>query len=303
MADNLPLRASKTFLSVVAWSIILLVSLLPDILFRELTGSLPVWLFWAKVGLIAALLLFSLLWKSMRPLRLFTAVLLAVYMLEWGVGQFYLLLAYQSWFAGASAFVRDIALVQVPRVTIGILLVLVMLVLVRRFERFFFVKGKLDAVAAPIPLIMTRPSSWRILGPAIAGAMCLGLAVFVLAFGGLPAAHSLKGVFPLLPFAFLFALGNSFGEEMLYRAPWLAALEGPVGPLHALLMTAVYFGLAHFYGVPYGVLGVFMAFIPGWLMGKSMLETRGFFWAWFIHFWMDAVIFFFIALGSVTPGG
>ena len=30
-----------------------------------------------------------------------------------------------------------------------------------------------------------------------------------------------------------------------------------------------------------------MAFIPGWLMGKAMLKTRGFFWAWFIHFWMD----------------
>ena len=46
-----------------------------------------------------------------------------------------------------------------------------------------------------------------------------------------------------------------------------------------------------------------MAFIPGWLMGKSMLETRGFFWAWFIHFWMDIAVFSMIALGSITPGG
>ena len=101
----------------------------------------------------------------------------------------------------------------------------------------------------------------------------------------------------------LFAASNAFGEEIIYRAPWLGALEGPVGPVHALLITAVYFGISHFYGVPYGILGVVMAFIPGWLMGKAMLETRGFFWAWFIHLCMDIVIFFSMALGSINPGG
>jgi len=48
---------------------------------------------------------------------------------------------------------------------------------------------------------------------------------------------------------------------------------------------------------------VILVFIRGWLMGKSLLEMRGFFWAWFIHFWMDVAVFLFIALGSVTPGG
>jgi membrane protease YdiL (CAAX protease family) len=303
VTDNLPPRTAKTFSSVVAWSTVILVSLLPDILFRELAGEAPAWLYWAKVGLIAVLLLTSLLLKFLRPLRLFAAVLLAVYALQWGVERVYRLANYQAWFAGASSFVKNIGSTEIPRLTVGLLLVAFMLILVRSFEGFFFVKGRLDAPAAPIPLITSRPSSWRILGPAIAGAMCLGLAVFVLAFGSLPSAHALKGVLPLLPFVLLFAAANAFGEEMIYRAPWLAALEGPVGPVQALLMTAVYFGLAHFYGVPYGVVGVIMAFIPGWLMGKSMLETRGFFWAWFIHFWMDVVIFFFVALGSVTPGG
>ena len=36
----------------IAWSITLLVSMLPDILFRELTGGLPAWLFWTKLGLM-----------------------------------------------------------------------------------------------------------------------------------------------------------------------------------------------------------------------------------------------------------
>ena len=293
----------KRLYLMVAWVTTLLVSQLPDIFFKELIGDLPAWSFGAKVSLIVALLLVSLLWKNLRALWLFFAVLLAVYLLEWGVAQFYQSLSYTTWFAGAKSFVKEVGAVQIQRTTTAILLVLVMLVLVHRFDRFFFVKGKLDAQAAPIPLIMNKPSSWRTLGPAIAGAMCLGLLVFIFAFGSLPSSSELKNVLPLLPFVLIFAASNAFGEEMIYRAPWLCALENPIGSVQALLITAVYFGIAHFYGVPYGVLGVIMAFIPGWLMGKAMLETRGFFWAWFIHFCMDMVIFYFLALGSVTPGG
>ncbi len=71
----------------------------------------------------------------------------------------------------------------------------------------------------------------------------------------------------------------------------------------ALFLTAVFFGLAHYYGVPYGIIGVVMSTFLGWMLGKAMLETRGFFWAWFIHFCMDVKIFSFIALDSITPGG
>ena len=296
-------KTGKSGLLLFAWAAVLPVSLLPDILFRELTGGLPSWLFWVKAGFTLTLLLISLFWNQLRELRLFFTVLLSVQVLSWATDRIYQVLNYQNWLARLDPFLKEMLSVQIPRFTIGVLMVLVMLGLVQRFERFFFVKGKLDAEAAPIPLIMNKPSSWRILGPAISAAMCLGLLVFVLAFGSLPSLQSLSGVLPLLPFVLLFAASNAFGEEMIYRAPWLGALEGPLGPVHALLITAVFFGLEHFYGVPYGVVGVIMAFIPGWLMGKAMLETCGFFWAWIIHLSMDTVIFFFIALGSVVPGG
>jgi len=52
-------------------------------------------------------------------------------------------------------------------------------------------------------------------------------------------------------------------------------------------------------GVPYGVIGVTMATFLGWLSGKAMLETRGFFWAWFIHVVQDVLIFSFMAAGSI----
>lgn len=281
----------------------LLISQLPDILFRELTGSIPCWLFWSKVGLIGGLLLISLFWKPLRALWLYFAILLSVYLVEWGVDRAYHALHYSAWFAKASPFLQAMLAVQIPRATMGVAIALIALVLMGSFRRFFFVRGRLDAPAQPIPLVLTRPPAWHILGPAITGAMCLGLLAFIVAFGRPPALQAIQNALPLLPFVLIFAASNAFGEEMLYRAPWLGALEGALGPAHALLITAVSFGIGHFYGVPYGVLGVVMACIPGWLMGKAMLETRGFFWAWFIHFWMDVVVLSFIAIGSVAPGG
>ncbi len=56
--------------------------------------------------------------------------------------------------------------------------------------------------------------------------------------------------------------------------------------------SAAIFGGVHFFGTPGGVLGVFMAGFMGWLLAKSVLETRGFGWAWFIHFLQDVVIMF-----------
>jgi hypothetical protein len=294
-------RSAINITAPVAWAVMLLVSSLPDIIFTELTGSLPAWLYWVKLALVAASLLLSLSWDRLQPLRLFFIVLLALYLIEWGVIRLFDALGYASWFTSANSFIQQVGMTQLPRVTAAILMVFVMLVVFRRFDRFFLVKGQLDAPAQPIPFILTRPPSWRVLGPAIAGAMCLGLVIFIFLMGISPPPGSLSLVLPLLPFVLIFAASNAFGEEALYRAPWLAALEIPVGPAHALLITATYFGIEHYYGVPYGVLGCLMAFIPGWLNGKAMLETRGFFWAWFIHFWMDVVIFFFMALGAVAP--
>lgn len=34
-----------------------------------------------------------------------------------------------------------------------------------------------------------------------------------------------------------------------------------------------------------------MAGLLGWLLAKSVVETNGIFWAWFIHFVQDIVIF------------
>ena len=170
------MKGTQTNLVLVSWAVTLAVSLLPNILFKELTGSLPGWLFWIKISLCGGCLLLGWLWKPLRALGPYFAVILLVNLLSWGVDQVYTHLHYTTWFAGTPSFAQSLFAVQIPRATTGGLLVLILLILTGSSARFFFVPGKFDAPAAPIPFILTRPPSWQILGPAIAAAMSLGLA-------------------------------------------------------------------------------------------------------------------------------
>ena len=66
---------------------------------------------------------------------------------------------------------------------------------------------------------------------------------------------------------------------------------------HVVLISAAFFGLAHYYGAPSGIVGVAMSTLLGWYMCTSMYETNGFVSAWVIHFMQDVVIFSTIIMG------
>jgi membrane protease YdiL (CAAX protease family) len=97
--------------------------------------------------------------------------------------------------------------------------------------------------------------------------------------------------------AILLAGLNAFAEETYYRAAMLSMLTGAVGRTQALLLSCVFFGLAHWlYGSPPGLVGFALTAFLAFLLGKSMLETRGMFWAWIMHFVPDVFIFFSYAM-------
>ena len=96
---------------------------------------------------------------------------------------------------------------------------------------------------------------------------------------------------------------NAFFEEVSFRSALLGPLREAVDQRQAVLLTAAFFGIAHYYGVPYGLAGVVMAGFLGWFLGKSMTEMKGLFWPWFIHFLQDVIVFSFMAIGAVAPGG
>lgn len=95
----------------------------------------------------------------------------------------------------------------------------------------------------------------------------------------------------LLPFILLFALTNAIVEEAIFRFSLVATLAGHVDPRTIALLSGAIFGAIHFFGVPGGPVGVALAGFLGWLLTKSIIETRGVQWALTIHFLQDAVIF------------
>jgi hypothetical protein len=115
-----------------------------------------------------------------------------------------------------------------------------------------------------------------------------------------PSAAQIARAALLLPAVVVFAAVNAFNEEVYFRASLVSTLHPVLGTGHTLLLSAAFFGLAHYlYGSPPGIVGFLMTGFLAWLLGKSMLETRGFLWAWFIHFVPDVVIFASYALARV----
>lgn len=293
---------NKRNLVIFAWAVTLLVSVLPTIIFQEIFKYSMPWLSWVKMGILAIALVLTLLIKNLRPLWMYITVLIVLYLAEWvfhdviGNTPFWL-----SRF-GVDIFTVNMFGNQLLRLGVTLTIVFLMVILKKKWSAFFLVKGDLGAEAKPIPLLMDKPTSWKKLGWILAACISGGTLAFLL-LAGQPTPETLLLALPFLPVVFVLAAMNAFNEEMSYRAGPLASLHEVIGPQQALLMTAAFFGIGHFYGVPYGIIGVLMASLLGWLLGKAMLETKGFFWAWFIHFLQDVLIFSFMFIGSVTPGG
>ncbi|HOU13634.1 MAG TPA: CPBP family intramembrane metalloprotease [Anaerolineae bacterium] len=292
------------FLTIVVWGVILCVSHLPNVLWYEIGGGIPAWLPWAKIGLAAVLAAAAFFWKPLRPLCNFFLILLAIFVIEELVSRLTDSALWQGWFDGpGAAFTMSMLDIQLGRLIVSLLVIAVLLFLGYRRADFFLVRGQLAAPITPVRWLgFPKPDPWTRFGGQFALYISLGTLLFLI-LGGRPSAAALVGALPMLPAVLLFAAMNAFNEEMTYRASLLAGLEPAIGPQHALWSTAFYFGIGHYFGVPYGVIGAVMASFLGWMMGKAMLETRGFFWAWFIHFWQDVLIFSFMAMGSITPGG
>ncbi|MFZ5916501.1 MAG: CPBP family intramembrane glutamic endopeptidase [Chloroflexota bacterium] len=287
-----------------AWAIMLLVSLLPNILWHELAGGDTRWLFGVKVALLAVLVVITFFWKPIRPLRNFILLLLVIYLAEELIARLTALPFWQGWFGRLGApFTVSMLGIQLGRLLVSLLLIGVLLALGYRRADFFLVRGQVDAPIEPVRWLgFPKPEPWTRFGGQWVIYISLGLLAFLI-LGGRPSLQSFVQAAPMLPVVLLLAAMNAFNEELTYRSTLLASLEKVVGAKHALWNAAVFFGIAHYFGVPYGIIGVVMATFLGWMLGKAMFETRGFFWAWLIHLVQDVLIFSFMAAGSITPGG
>src|SRR5207249_12298382 len=101
---------------------------------------------------------------------------------------------------------------------------------------------------------------------------------------------------PHRPAVLITSAFNAAGEECMYRMLPLAVLIPIVGRSQAIAVVAVHFGLDHWYGTPPGPLGVLLMAYGGWALGKSMVETAGFGWAWCLHAFGDVMVFSLLVL-------
>ncbi|MDI9461302.1 MAG: CPBP family intramembrane glutamic endopeptidase [Saccharofermentanales bacterium] len=89
----------------------------------------------------------------------------------------------------------------------------------------------------------------------------------------------------------LFALINSFVEEVTFRHTFASIVEyHQLNPYISKALSAIIFGGVHYLGTPGKIPGVILAGFLGWFLSKSIHETKGFFWAWLIHFAQDVII-------------
>jgi hypothetical protein len=291
-----PVPQSSRRLTVLAWGATILVSTLPDIVLVELTGSLPAWLMVAKMGLLLASGLIAFAWKPLRPLLNYFMVLFAIFALS-GLPQLinFTWPALQTLFGG-SVFDGRMQAEQTGKLAVSLAMIAMLLVLGYKRRDFFLARGNLRAPMEPVRWLgFPKADPWVRFALQWGVYIAAALAV-VQYFGMRPGSSVLLKVLPILPSILFYAALNAFNEEITFRAPMLATLEFVGGSRQALWMSAYFFGIAHYFGTPGGILGGLLSIFMGWILGKGMVETRGLFWSWWIHWLSDIVIFTFLTV-------
>ncbi|MGY5879244.1 MAG: CPBP family intramembrane glutamic endopeptidase [Candidatus Thorarchaeota archaeon] len=289
---------------IVAWTAVLLTSNLAIIFWRELGPGEPIWWPWIHVVGLLVILVSTQIVKYLKPLREFVGILLTIFLLGYGAG----------WNFGLIPFIRDSAvwttwmgtlpsmvsavMVHVLRLVPAVAVLLFLLVIGLRRVDFFLIKGDIRAPVEPSRIIgMKESDPWTKTGSIFAVIITVVTVVLFLGSWETPVVP-LQTLLLAIPVAMVIATINAFNEEFTLRAAPLSVLWERIGKEQALLLTTVYFALGHFYGYPSGVIGILLAGFLGYFLGKSLLETKGFFWAWLIHFLPDVVIFTFILMAA-----
>jgi CAAX protease family protein len=291
------MNTSRTNLA--AWIVMLLPSTLSLIIWREIAGGEPDW--WYLVPLTGLLLVLASTYLSdyMRDLRAYTALTLLLFIMGFGGG----------WTFGAIPWIRaspqwsnmisnlpagfpDLA-VHLLRLTPALIFLSISLLRGKNLRDLYLTRGEIYAAVKPTRLLGVKDNiSWLNMTIRFSAVFGLGTLLFLI-LSARPDIGQIWGDLGVLPFAVLIAGLNAFNEEFTLRAAPMTTLRS-FGDDDALALTTVFFALGHYYGVPYGLIGVLLSGFLGWFIGKGILETRGFLLAWFTHLVPDIVIFGFL---------
>lgn len=282
----------------VAWGAILISSEVPEIILGHSRLEGPSWLPLTQCLILMVIALCAARSPRLKGLVRFLVAVAALW-LGW-----YVISPALSHLAGIHAFSADSSwghqlLVARTLPVAGALLMSLTLIGSRLRPRDLYLRlGNVSAPALPEPFFFLRkPVRWTTFGPV--WLVVFGFALPLFLYVSLrPNFSNSARILEFLPWILGVAVLNAANEEFQFRCVPLAHLRNMLPAGEAVLLTAVYFGLGHYYGQPSGPIGVLMATFAGWIWGKSMIETRGFAWAFAIHMVQDIVIFCFLLMGD-----
>ncbi|HTA66656.1 MAG TPA: CPBP family intramembrane glutamic endopeptidase [Bryobacteraceae bacterium] len=266
------------------WALIAVVSPTSEIACQVVLGSVPGWLIWLRISVLVVVAAAGARWTSLAVLRPFALAEL----LQAGciagrdivqTTRLYRLMEARG-FGWSELFLASLSFVIIGPVLVWCW---------RRRDQFFLHIGNLSEPLRPLRV------HWSVVAPVFA----LGAALCAWGFVGLTGAPA-PNSWAMVPTAVMLAAINAFQEEFIYRNVIAGAVRVNFGAVQAVAVSAFIFGIGHWNGLPAGVPGVLMTLTLGVVTGMAMVQTKGIFWSWFMHFVPDCVLFYYWSVGSVA---
>ncbi len=254
---------------------------------------------WLKAGILAlsalALLFFE---KGSKPITKFAVILFAI-VLSTLLNEYLQTLQWVNAFTNSNTFLKSVGGNVLLKLFSAVIITLFMLAVFRKPAEVYLVPGNLKVKAEPVKFLGISKNwvSWgklALISGVLISVVTMGLSILSVAFDGFHLYFS--NLLELLPLIILFALFNSFCEGIMCRNAVVGPLTKALPKEVVLLLSGLYFGSFHYYGVPSGIIGVIMASFLGWFLARSMFETKGFLAPWMIHFLQDFAIFLTLVL-------
>ena len=181
---------------------------------------------------------------------------------------------------------------QVATLVLAFLVLIISYILNPKNFKKFLRWGKINASIKPVKYLGINPDeneNWYHLGRNFA--VIISLVTLIVIYFQIVYQQSIQFNIGIIPIVLLFAISNSFVEEIIFRFSLVSVLFDSLPHKYIYLLSGFIFGIGHYFGVPGQIPGVLMAGFIGWFLAKSIGETKGIFWAWFIHFLQDVIIF------------
>ncbi len=189
--------------------------------------------------------------------------------------------------------INQILSYQIVTLVITTIFLLFVYIINKDIYKTYFKIGNSKNTVLPEPLIGLNPKktdNWKSVGINFAVIITM-VTITVMYFTVTDKTFNYNDFLTLIPFVFIFSLSNAFVEEIMYRFGVVVALKEIISNKNVALVSGLIFGSIHYFGTPGGVIGVVVAGFLGWFLAKSVIETKGLFWAYLIHFLQDFVIF------------